>query len=192
MEKKLKTSLFAAISALEKHGYRYAIIGGIALSQWGIIRATYDIDIKVAVPNLDYKTLRTILYSIFPQYARQNAHENPFIVSVDVNGIIVDFLLTLPGYDELIIEHAKYRKLDGLKIWICSVEDLVIQKAITGRAKDWQDVEALLIAQFNKLDYEYIEVWLIQFAEALEQPGLVGEYNKLLDKATTIHHQYHE
>jgi hypothetical protein len=53
VEKKLKTSLRAAISALEKNGYRYAIIGGIALSQWGIIRATYDIDIKVAVPNLD-------------------------------------------------------------------------------------------------------------------------------------------
>lgn len=55
-----------------------------------------------------------------------------------------------------------------------------------------QDVEALLIAQFNKLDYEYIESWLIQFAEALEQPGLVGDYHKLLDQATTIHHQYHE
>jgi ATP phosphoribosyltransferase regulatory subunit HisZ len=69
---------------------------------------------------------------------------------------------------------------------------LVIQKAIAGRAKDLQHVEALLIAQFNKLDYEYIESWLIQFAEALEQPGLVGDYHKLRDQATTIHHQYHE
>jgi len=45
MEKQLESSLQIAVLLLEKSGYRYAVIGGLALSQFGIVRATYDIDI---------------------------------------------------------------------------------------------------------------------------------------------------
>lgn len=58
MEKKLKTSLQAAVAFLEKQGIRYAVIGGIALAQWGVVRVTRDIDIKVLVPETNYDTIR--------------------------------------------------------------------------------------------------------------------------------------
>jgi hypothetical protein len=35
IEKKLESSLRVAIRWLESRGYRYAVIGGIAVSQWG-------------------------------------------------------------------------------------------------------------------------------------------------------------
>ncbi len=54
MEKKLRTSLQTAVTFLEKHGIRYAVIGGIALSQWGVIRVTRDIDFKVLAPDTNY------------------------------------------------------------------------------------------------------------------------------------------
>ena len=60
---------------LEKAGYRYAVIGGLALSQWGIVHATYDIDIKVLVPDLDYTKIRSLLSSTFRQSARQKAFQ---------------------------------------------------------------------------------------------------------------------
>ena len=50
MDKKLEAPLRQAISVLEQHDYRYAIIGGVALSQWGVVRATYDVDIKTSRP----------------------------------------------------------------------------------------------------------------------------------------------
>lgn len=72
--------------------------------------------------------------------------ENPLIVAVNIEGVIVDFLLALPGYEELIVERAVPRDLGGWTAWICSAEDPIIQKAVAGRAKDWEDIEALIIA----------------------------------------------
>ncbi len=51
MSSKLETSLRTAIEFLDAQDYRYAIIGGLALSHWGVVRATYDVDIKVLVPD---------------------------------------------------------------------------------------------------------------------------------------------
>jgi hypothetical protein len=186
MEKQLEAPLRKAVAFLEEHGYRYAIIGGVALPQWGVVRATYDVDIKVLVPDVNYSAVRTALRAAFPQQARTLAPENPFIVAVDIDGVIIDFLLALPGYEELIIERAVQRDLGGWSAWICSAEDLIIQKVVAGRARDWPDVEALLIEQRGKLDEAYIADWLGQFAEALEQPELLAEYQRLLAKVKAL------
>ena len=119
----------------------------------------------------------------FPQRARVH---DPLIVAVNIDGVIIDFLLALPGYEELIIEHAVQRDLGGWSVWICSAEDLVIQKVVAGRGKDWPDVEALLIEQRSKLDEAYIEDWLAQFAEALEKPDLLAEYQRLLARVKAL------
>ncbi|MDZ7288300.1 MAG: nucleotidyltransferase [candidate division KSB1 bacterium] len=100
--------------------------------------------------------------------------------------MIVNFLLTAPGYEEQIIARAVRRNLNGFSIWVCSAEDLVIQKVIADRKKDWADVEALLIEQCDKLDEAYIENWLSQFAEALEKPALFTEYKRLAEKAKAL------
>ena len=116
---------------LNKHGSRYALIGGVALSQWGVVRATYDVDIKILVPDLDFDGVRANLRTAFPVRARAHLLENPYIVAVDIDGVIVDFLLTLPGYEEQIVERAVQRDLGGWTVWICFAEDLIIQKAVS-------------------------------------------------------------
>lgn len=42
MEKKLLPPLCKAIILLEKHGYRYAVIGSITVSMWGRTRAVHS------------------------------------------------------------------------------------------------------------------------------------------------------
>lgn len=180
MENQLESPLQKAIQFLEMHGFRYAIIGGIALTQWGFLRATQDIDIKVLVPNLDYAAVRTQIYQAFLVPARTHGEPNPFIAAVIIDGVVVDFLLSLPGYEENIITRAVLRDLGGWNAWVCSAEDLIIQKVVAGRAKDWEDVEGILIEQGGKLDETYIEDWLIQFAEALEKQELLTQYHKIL------------
>src|SRR4030067_16132 len=186
MEKQLEAPLKISIEILEKNGYRYAMIGGLALAQWGMVRPTYDIDIKVLVPNLDYKKIRTLLKSAFPQAGRQKAPENPFIVATTIHDVIVDFLLALPGYEELIIERAIQREMGGWKMWICSAEDLIIQKVVAGREKDMHDVHSILVVQHGKLDYEYIEEGLMKFVEALDNEELLKNYRLILEKANKI------
>jgi predicted nucleotidyltransferase len=135
MEVPLRAALQKAVSALEAHHYRYAIIGGIALAQWGVARYTHDVDLKVLVPDTDFDRVHAHLRAAFPVRARTHAPENPYIVAVDIEGVIVDFLLTAPGYEEQMIEHAVRRDLGGWSAWICSAEDLIIQKAYAGAAK---------------------------------------------------------
>ncbi len=80
------------------------------------------------------------------------------------------------------IERAVQRDLGGWSAWICSAEDLIIQKAVAGRGKDWPDVEALLIEQHGKLDEAYIEEWLAEFADALDKSEIVTEYRRLREQ----------
>lgn len=186
MEKQLEAPLRMAVNYLEQNGHRYAIIGGIALAQWGVVRVTHDVDLKVLVPDTDYDAVRTSLRTAFPERARMHVPENPFIIAVYIDEIIVDFLLALPGYEELIIERAVQRDLEGWSAWICSAEDLIIQKAAAGRGKDWLDIESLLIEQHNNLDQTYINEWLSQFAEALENPEILARYQQLVAKINDL------
>jgi hypothetical protein len=109
------------------------------------------------------------------------------IVAVNINEVIVDFLLAVPGYEEQIIERAVRRDLNSFSAWICSAEDLIIQKIYSGRGKDWPDIEALLIAQDGKLDEAYINNWVAQFAEVLEKPEILVQYRQLVEKIKALH-----
>jgi len=186
VEKHLEGPLRAAVRFLEERGFKYAIIGGVALPFWGLVRATRDIDIKVLVADTGYDSVRLGLREAFPQRARQRAPDNPLIVSVTIEGITVDFLLTLPGYEELIVSRAVQRDLNGWAAWICSAEDLIIQKVVAGRPKDWLDVENVLLVQRGQLDEAYIEEWLAQFAEVLDKPELLAEYKRLVAQAKDL------
>lgn len=63
---------------------------------------------------------------------------------------------------------------------------IVIQKIVAGRVKDWDDVESILIEQKNKLDQNYIEDWLKQFADILEKQELFNKYKSLLQKIKAL------
>lgn len=94
-----------------------------------------------------------------------------------------DLLVSL---EELIVTRAVQRDLAQVPVWICSAEDLVIQKAVAGRGKDWQDIEGILIEQQGRLDLDYVEGWLAQFADALEQPDIVTQYQAIQAHIATV------
>lgn len=179
LEKSLEKATRHAIAFLEKQGYRYAVIGGLANQHWGILRLTKDVDIKVLVPDTDYPAVRETIRAKFPERGRPDTSVNPLIVDTRIDNVIVDFILAIPGYEENIITRATRRKLGKLTLWICSAEDLIIQKAVANRGKDWQDVEGILIEQYEHLDYAYIEGWLDQFAEILERPEMLEQYRQI-------------
>jgi len=68
MEEHLRPALHKAVQFLEEKGYGYAIIGGVALAQWGVARYTHDVDFKVLIPDLEYGQARANLKAAF-QYA---------------------------------------------------------------------------------------------------------------------------
>ncbi len=175
----LLIALQTATAWLGDHGYRYAVVGGIANQLWGLPRFTHDVDIKVLVPNTEYPAIRESLRAAFPERGRPARPPQPLIVDVKIAGVTVDFLLTIPGYDEQTVTRAVQRDIDGVTVYLCTAEDLIIQKAVAGRPKDWQDIEGVLIEQRSNLDLPYLEDWLGRFAEFLERPEILERYREI-------------
>ncbi len=186
MENRFYSPLQRAITVLENAGYRYAIIGGLALSQWAPIRATEDIDLKVLVADMKYEKLRSLLSTEFPINARPLAPGNPFVVAVIIEDVIVDFLFTIPGHDELIVSRAIKQVINKNTYWICTAEDLIIQKMVAGREKDRLDVESIIAAQKDRLDNNYIKKWLREYDNVLEERNLLNSYRLLVEKTKHI------
>jgi predicted nucleotidyltransferase len=182
VEDNLRAALQRAIAVLDDNEYAYAVIGGIAVQRLGRSRYTHDIDLKVLIPDTDYDPVRDLIRSAFPERGRPELPQNPLIVDVRIGGVIVDFLLTLPGYEEAIVERAACHDLDGLEVWICSAEDLIVQKAAAGRPKDWDDIEGVLIEQHGRLDMEYVNHWIEQFAEALADSEMLRQFRQVLER----------
>ena len=179
MKNDLLTALQRVAAFLERHALRYAIVGGIANQMWGQARFTYDIDIKLFVPDTDYDGIRTTVISAFPEAGRPALPFNPLIVSVKIHGVIVDFLLTTPGYEEQIIARAVRTTIADVTVWVCTAEDLIIQKVLANREKDWQDIAGIVVEQREQLDNHYVEMWLTQFSEILEQADLLRRYQRI-------------
>jgi len=184
--KPLEKPLRRAIALLDKHGYRYAVIGGIAVQYWGIVRLTVDVDLKVLAPQSDYAAARRKIRAAFPKRARPTLPADPLVVDTKIGNVNVDFLLALPGYEGNIIARAVRRKFGDLTVWLCTAEDLIIQKTIAGRGKDWQDIEGILGRQMKRLDFDYIETWVKQFAELLEEPEILEKYVETRDNVRKI------
>jgi hypothetical protein len=82
VEKDLEEPLRTGVTFLEKQGYRYAVIGGLALAKWGVVRTTQDVDIKVLVPDMEYSAVRAALKTAFPDEGRPGIPAN-LLVKVD-------------------------------------------------------------------------------------------------------------
>jgi predicted nucleotidyltransferase len=182
--------MISQISALKKvmdflheHNVPFAIIGGIANAVRGRPRATEDIDLKVLIRDRTIAEFRQLAESRFAPHRRPwlAKAESALIVSVEVEGTVVDMLAAVLPYEEQAIERAELVEVDGIPLPICSAEDLIIHKAISNRSQDWIDIEGVLIRQRGKLDLAYIRHWLIQFAEALENHEILTRFTQLCE-----------
>jgi hypothetical protein len=100
----------------------------------------------------------------------------PIQVTDDVSA---DLSLAMLPYEEQAIGRAVLTDIEDVRVPVCTAEDLVIYKAISERAKDWLDIEGILLRQGTKLDQDYIIGWLEQFAQALERLEIVTRYDSL-------------
>ena len=60
----------------------------------------------------------------------------------------------------------------------CSAEDLVVMKAFAARAKDWIDVEGIIVRQTGKLDWSYVRQHLKPLAELKDAPEILNELER--------------
>jgi hypothetical protein len=62
---------------------------------------------------------------------------------------------------------------------LCSPEDLIIHKALAGRAQDVLDIEGIVARHGAALDVSYIRSWLGELASVADEPEVAQRFERL-------------
>jgi len=156
---------------LKKASIPYMVIGGQAVLLYGEPRLTRDIDITLGmgVKELDKvkKIIRVVGLKTLVEKEKEFVERNMVLPTLDKkSGIRVDFIFSFSYYERQAIERGKDIKLGRTFVRFTSLEDVVIQKVIAGRARDLEDVKSILLKN-PKYDLDYIETWLKEFDKSL-------------------------
>jgi hypothetical protein len=148
------------LARLVRADVRFVVVGGLALSTWGVVRGTKDCDIvpdpepanlqRLArlVAELDgCVQLREALLGSERSIAAQLAGGERTLITTRVGDLdVVQGLDGVPPYAEL-HKRAIRAELGGVSIEICALEDLRTMKKAAGRPRDLVDLEDLDAAQ---------------------------------------------
>jgi hypothetical protein len=151
--------------ALEQHGVSYALGGALAYGQYGIPRATNDVDVNVFVDPTSLApvvaALRSLGIDIKDETARKQAEaEGMFIVRwadmrVDVFTPSISFAWEA---ERTRVRHT----IDGVGVWFLSAEALCVFKLLFFRGKDVVDLERLIAVQGKAVDGGYVRARLVE------------------------------
>jgi predicted nucleotidyltransferase len=158
-------------SALQKHDIPYMVIGGQAVLLYGEPRLTKDIDITLGV-GIDFliQIERIVklagLSPLVSNVADFVKETMVFPVQDRKSGIRVDFIFSSSSYEKQAIQRALGVHFGKTMVKFAAVEDVIIHKVIAGRARDMEDVQAIMLKKHD-CNISYIGKWLKKFDTAL-------------------------
>lgn len=169
---------------LDQQRWRYCFIGGIAVQKWGQVRVTQDIDLTIFTGIGDeLPVIDRLLKRFVPRIpdARAFAQQNRVVLLRTRSGVSMDVSCGAFAFEESVISRTRKVQIrPGVRLRVCTAEDLIVYKAFAGRAIDWMDVESIIAKQYRKkLDWRYIHTQLKPLAELKEDPQIVPKLNEL-------------
>ena len=144
-----------------------AVMGGLAVSFWKHVRATQDVDILVGLAAEEESTviavLRTAGFRVKHDPAVMQLGELRLLqLLVQPPGSYLDIQVDLLLVSTEFHRRALTRKVpvrlpgQGMEVEVLTCEDLILYKLIAGRILDRADVHALLRANAQSLDMDYL------------------------------------
>ena len=136
--------------SIQNSNIPYALCGGLALSYYGLIRGTEDIDILVKNQE-DANSLHKMIKNKFRQLDDRYKHKNGY---ADLD-IIQPGRLVPQGVINKAIDNAVI--IDGLRI--VALQDLIILKLYANRHRDIDDIQRLIKLHPDiKIDFPSVEI----------------------------------
>lgn len=183
-------NLFQSIEAiqvrLESHDIRSAAIGGVAVAIWGEPRVTKDVDLKVLLGRDEAeRLLRAMGEDLRPVQPDplDSLRQVGILFALDASGTRADFLLSDTPHDVEAIKRARrIDTLPGVRVRVCTPEDLVIYKLVATRARDHEDASTVIRRQAGSLDAAYILRWLGEFERALDDSTLIRTFESMRER----------
>jgi len=176
------TPLFSAALSLQnfftEQGWRFAVIGGIALLRWGEPRFTRDVDVTLLAGfGEEDQFIQPILSAGFRERipdAADFAQRNRVLLVESEGGVPLDIALGGLPFESTMVERASLFEFEpGCSLLTCSAEDLIVQKLFAFRPRDVLDAETVVTRQRGDLDWSYVEAQLRPLTEVKQQPEIM-------------------
>lgn len=164
-------------------GWRFCLIGGLAVQRWGQPRVTVDVDLTLLTGFGSEEPFVDALLSRFAgrrEDARDFALRYRVVLAQSPAGVGIDVSLGALPFEERAIERSSLGQF-GPDLWLrtCSADDLVVMKALAGRDQDWMDVKSVLVRQGERLNWRQIREELQPLCELAEKPGVMEHLQHL-------------
>lgn len=134
----------------------FVLVGGLAVNAWGVIRGTKDVDIVVDADPANLKAIAEVTVGAGGHVQRGEALLGTSVsiaaaltsgeqvaIETDLGRLdVVQGLEGVPSYQKL-RERASEAEILGIKVAVCSRDDLREMKRVAGRPRDLVDLEDL-------------------------------------------------
>jgi len=149
------------LQTLSDEQVQYVLVGGLAVQLHGFLRSTFDIDLVLAMndDNLCRFIAVARQYDLVPaipvpieslrnaklidQWHREKGMLAFALRESRIGGNVVDVLVRSDVPYDRLKANAVAGELFGRKVWIASIDDLLLMKRNANRPKDRLDIEAL-------------------------------------------------
>jgi hypothetical protein len=146
-------------AALESAGIPYALGGALAYGQYGIPRATNDVDVNVFVTPAELAptiaALRTLGIDVDLAAAQRASETEGLFVSRFGDFRLDVFLPSIDFSWEALRTRVRHR-IESVDVWFLSAEALTVFKLLFFRGKDIVDLERLIAVFGDSLDAAYV------------------------------------
>ena len=172
--------------ACTSRGWKFCVIGGVAVQRWGEPRFTRDVDVTVLSGfghEVEYVDALLAAYEPRIDDAREFALRNRVLLIRSAAGVPIDVSLgAMPFEERAVARGSPFVVGEGRSILTCSAEDLIVLKAFAGRDQDWLDIEGVITRRDPALDSALILRELEPLLELKEDMRALGRLQGLLKR----------
>ena len=157
----------------------YALIGGFAVSAWGIPRATQDVNFGLVLGSADPKALSRHLDSEFSPRKSDDPLRGVFHLelSIEDQRVPVQLLLLPPRWSSIILDGIVSLSVLGCVVPVISWEGLILLKLYAGGPQDLLDAQHIFSVrrptenEIEKLSQLAVQVDLLDaFRDLVDRP----------------------
>lgn len=181
----LADALGALVGWLTAAGVPYALIGGLAVSLQAEPRFTEDVDVVIWVDDDRWPRLiaEASAFRITPRRADvlEFAARTRVLLLQHATGVPIDVSCGALPFEQQLIADAAPIAVGPLVVRVASAARLLVMKAVANRPRDWADIESL-IRQYPSLDTTEARRFVREFAEALEMPDILEQFDRVVGR----------
>jgi hypothetical protein len=179
----LVEALLALARWLSARNVPYAVIGGVAVALQAAPRFTNDVDAVIWIDDERWPELIGAAgsFAIGPRRpdVLEFAARTRVLLLAHASGVSIDVSCGALPFEQTLIERATRVDIGALSVRVAQPQDLLVMKALANRPRDRADIETLL-RQFPSMDTTAARQTVKEFAEVLESPELLAEFDRAL------------